>query len=586
MTEMSILTLAAVWVCLACGSAAGEVERHATVEWMRRCQNSDGGFGSFPGDISAIRPTACAAEALQSLGATVPDAEKVADYVARQQKPDGTFLGRQWGTRWRDQSTLVNSHYAVRALRALGHPVPRRRALVQFVLSRQRPDGAFLEDLYPEREAPCREAFYAIDILQAVDAQVPRSSDLVGFLHYMQTDEIRHDGGFMNDAPPDWEVHRDLSQRSVSSDGYKDPGPEDTRAIPAKVGYTNATYFAIAALSLLGSSPPDRDAAVKFLRSEQHTSGGFLSGMGDYGAFHDATEGRMYDTYRALAALRLLARGSGESGESAWRAFLSSGQVDTVKCAAWIQSCQNPDGGFARRLDSISRASDMEATYHAVAALTLLGKPVPQPQRQRPPQTETLPADVKHEHSSPYFQPDQPGQALYLHRIVAPIRSAYGTDEATALGLMHWVKQHIVFATNYRNEAALIIEDETSNCGGISRCLTGLLEAAGIPARFLMVQGHCVTEAHIDGRWCLLDPELDGAFRDEDGRLYSAFDIHTRHQRGLREVTAFGDWRYEKYTVCVPLPGEEERELQIGTRETASSPTVLEAYPELADALR
>jgi len=581
MTEMGMVALVAVWACLVCGSASAEAERHATVEWVLTCRNSDGGFGSFPGDISAIRPTACAVEALQSLGVAVPDAEKVAEYVARQQKPDGTFLGRQWGTRWTDQSTLVNSHYAMRALRALGHPVSRREELVTFILSRQRPDGAFLEDLYPEREAPCREAFYAIDALGAVGAQVPRSSDLVRFLHYMQTDEIRHDGGFMNDAPPDWEAHRDLPQRSVSSVGYRDPGPEDTRAIPAKVGYTNATYFAIAALSLLGSGPPDRDAAVKFLCSQQHTGGGFLTGMGSYGAFHDATEGRMSDTYRALAALRLLAGGS---DETAWRAFLSSGQVDTVKCAAWIQSCQNPDGGFARRLDSISRPSDMESTYHAVAALTLLGKPVLQPERGRPPHTGTLPADVKHEHSSPYFQPDQPGQALYLHRIVAPIRSAYRTDEATALGLMHWAKQHIVFATNYRNEAALIIEDETSNCGGISRCLTGLLEAAGIPARFLMVQGHCVTEAHIDGRWCLLDPELDGAFRDEDGRLYSAFDVHTRHQRGLPEVTTFGDWRYQEYTVCVPLPGEEERELQIGRGDTASSPAVLAAYPELARA--
>lgn len=193
---------------------------------------------------------------------------------------------------------------------------------------------------------------------------------------------------------------------------------------------------------------------------------------------------------------------------------------------------------------------------------------------------ETLPREARFPLSSAYFQPNQAGQALYLHRIAAPLRRQAGSDEDTALALMRWVNRHVVFSESPRNEAALIVEDARGTCGAQARCLVGLLEAEGIPARFLMVQGHCVSEAYLEGRWCLLDTMFEGAFRRPDGLLYSAFGIKERHRRGEPDATTFGDFRYESFTVCWPQASREELEIYIGPADTADSPSVRRAYPE------
>jgi transglutaminase-like putative cysteine protease len=213
--------------------------------------------------------------------------------------------------------------------------------------------------------------------------------------------------------------------------------------------------------------------------------------------------------------------------------------------------------------------------------LAFLREPVPASVEARAPLREDLPRRATFEVSSPFFQPDQPGQALYLHRIVAPIRAARRTDEATAIETMRWLTCQIVFHENYRNEAALLLEDGLATCGGQARMLAGALEAAGIPARFLMIDGHCTTEALLDGRWCLLDAEFNGAFRRPDGRLFSAFDVHERHRRGESEVTTFGDWRYGSYTIIWPRGGAEYDEIQIGPGDGPDSSAARRAYPEL-----
>ena len=254
--------------------------------------------------------------------------------------------------------------------------------------------------------------------------------------------------------------------------------------------------------------------------------------MGDYGAYQDRSEGRMADAYHAVSGLYLLAPTEGADPQTegaAWSRFLSAGRIDFAQCAAWIASCQNPDGGFARGPDPVSRPSDMAATAQAVLTLSALGRPLPSPADGEAPRREGLPEGAKFELSSPFFQPDQPGQALYLHRIVAPVRAACGSDEATALALMRWLHRHLVFHQNSRNEAALIIEDGLGACGPQARCLAGLLQATGVRARFLMVVGHCTCEGYIDGRWCLLDAMFDGAFRGPDGCFCSALDGHRRY---------------------------------------------------------
>ena len=224
----------------------------------------------------------------------------------------------------------------------------------------------------------------------------------------------------------------------------------------------------------------------------------------------------------------------------------------------------------------------MEATAQAVLTLSALNRPLPSPADWEATRREELPEGATFESSSPFFQPDQPGQALYLYRIVAPIRAACGSDEATALELMRWVQRHIAFHQNSRNEAALIIEDGLGACGPQARCLAGMLQAAGIRARFLMVVGHCTCEGYIDGRWRLLDAMFNGAFRGPDGRLYSALDVHEQHRLGRPEITTFGDWRYESYTIYEPKDGGGYHEFAIADGDTADSPSARAAYPELS----
>jgi len=557
-----------------------------TLAWVLACQNEDGGFGAFPGDISALRPTAWALDALPALRVPIPRPHDIADFVISQQNENGGFRGRPWGLRWTEKSTLVDSYHAVRTLLGLGRPVPRSAALIEFVRSRQRADGAFLQDLYPERAGVCAQTSQAVSILDALGAEMPRRADVIAFLHRMQSGNIRRDGGFIAEDTPEWEeLVRAARRWAKSVHPYRDPGPDDTRAIPIAVGYTSATDLAIRALSLLGDRPRDVPGALAFLCGQQHESGGFLCGIGDYGAYQDRSEGRMADTYHAVSGLRRLApteRADSQIEDQAWSRFLSSRRIDVGQCAAWVAACQNPDGGFACCPDAVSRPSDMAATAQAVLTLSALDRCLPSPADWEAPRREELPEGAKFGLSSPFFQPEQPGQALYLHRIVAPIRAACTNDEATALALMRWLHRRLVFHQNSRNEAALIIEDGLGACGPQARCLAGLLEATGIRARFLMVEGHCTCEGYIDGRWCLLDAVFNGAFRRPDGRPCSALDVHEQHRRHQPEITTFGDWRYESYTIYEPKGGAEYHEFTIAADDTAESPSARAAYPELS----
>ncbi len=552
---------------------------HPVARWILACRNEDGGFGSFPGDISALGPTYWAVGALPTFKLALPDPERTAHFICSQQNDDGGFRGRPWGLRWTEKSTLADSYHSVAALRTLGFGVPRPAELAAFVRSRQRPDGAFLQDLYPETAGVCTETYYAVSVLAAVGAETPRARQVADFLRGMQNQNVRQDGGFVAEDSPDWQhLVEDAREWAAWTSPYRDPDPGMKEAIPVAVGYTRATFFALAALRLLGEAAPSAEAAAGFLARQQHPSGGFVTGMGDYGAYRDRSSGRMSDTYYALAGLEgLLGKGGSSFFES-----LSEHGVDVANCGAWIAACQDPGGGFACRLDPASRPSDMAATAQAVLALALLGRSVPRPRVSSETSREELPPGARFDLHSPFFQPDQPGQALYVHRIVAPVCALHRTEEAVALDLMRWVNEHLEFGANSRNEAGLIIEDGFGACGPQARCLAGLLEAAGIPARFLMVKGHCTCEAFIDGRWCLLDAMFRGAFRRKDGRLCSALDVHEQHRTGRPEITTFADRRYESFTIYWPKGGPDYTEIEIEAEDSADSPAARRAYPELS----
>ncbi len=550
---------------------------HPTAAWVLACQNDDGGFGAFPGDISTVRDTDWALRALEVLGLEVPSPGAVARFLRSWQNEDGGFHGRPWGTRWVGRSTLIDTYHGVAALARLGQEIPRREALVAFVASRQRADGGFFQDGVPDfpfTSATTEQTFYAAAILDHLGAEVTRRREAIGFLRHMQRDQVRGDGGFMYEDIPEWSSLYEAARVWADSvDPYRSPGPEDTRAIPIGVGFTTPTARALAALELLGGEAPDPAGARAFLASQQHASGGFLTGMGDYGAYHDRSEGRMSETYWALRGLRLLV------GEAQWAAYLGSAPFDRERLAAYVASCGNPDGGFARRPDPASRPSDMRATAQALQVFAWLGEPAPRPAAPVEPRREVLPPQVELGEASVYFQPDQPGQALYVYRLVGPIRAAHDGDEAAAIAIMEWLNRSFRFGAITPSESGLVLERGVGNCGSLSLALVGLLEAVGLSARFLEVEGHNVVEVLIGGRWQLLDPMFQGAYRRPEGGLSSAFEVHEAHLAGEPEVTDFGDFRYGRYTIYWHR-GLEEEEITIGPGDGRGSEAARRGYPD------
>lgn len=72
-----------------------------------------------------------------------------------------------------------------------------------------------------------------------------------------------------------------------------------------------------------------------------------------------------------------------------------------------------------------------------------------------------------------------------------------------------------------------LIEKGVNLCEAISRLMVCLLEVLDISARIVMqvVNGHIVTEAFIEGKWCFFDPRFGIFYADENDRLLSVREI-------------------------------------------------------------
>ena len=77
------------------------VQRKAIIEFLRNCQNSDGGFGGGPGQLSHLAPTYAAVNALCILGTEaaykVVDREKLVSWMNKLRLEDGSFLMHEDG---------------------------------------------------------------------------------------------------------------------------------------------------------------------------------------------------------------------------------------------------------------------------------------------------------------------------------------------------------------------------------------------------------------------------------------------------------------------------------------------------------
>jgi hypothetical protein len=123
---------------------AGEVVPPKAADYLKSLQAADGGW-AFSGDTKAgaadTNTTAVAVQTLAAVGepATSPAMQKAAAYLLSQQGTDGGFPYQKAG-QFGGESDVNSTAYVVQALYYLNGNVDKA---VSFILSMQKPDGAF-----------------------------------------------------------------------------------------------------------------------------------------------------------------------------------------------------------------------------------------------------------------------------------------------------------------------------------------------------------------------------------------------------------------------------------------------------------
>lgn len=179
---------------------------------------------------------------------------------------------------------LSSLFYLLAALSADGRDVANREELVDFIRSRQAPNGGFVdvrtEEGRPEdTDTHVAHTYHAVASLKLLGADVPHADQCVVYLRRCQT-----------------------PARSRRLSGFGHGGylfdPDVQR--PGNYPDVYYTFAALQALSLLNSEPADLPACTSWLLSLQNHDGGF----GDRPGWRS----RLYSTYYAVHSLGLIAQ--------------------------------------------------------------------------------------------------------------------------------------------------------------------------------------------------------------------------------------------------------------------------------------
>jgi prenyltransferase beta subunit len=254
----------------ALGGAISPELRARVVDYLRRCQAPDGGFGAAPaaGD-SHVVPTLYALRALALLGSLEAiDRPRATAFLASLARPDGAYRGRA-----RDgEASLGTTYHAVAALELLGaaNLVDRDRT-VSYVGSHRTADGGFA--LRPGAAASPAATFMAVrslKLLAALDEETSaavarhlaasRYSGRLRQAAFTSVPDIEDEADVLEalsdagrlDVVDREEVERFVASLYVAENGGFGPQPGLGTTPPS-------TYQAIACLVLLGRLPgPDR----------------------------------------------------------------------------------------------------------------------------------------------------------------------------------------------------------------------------------------------------------------------------------------------------------------------------------------
>ena len=484
-----------------------------TVRWILACQNPDAGFGLFPGDASNLLATACAVQSLHLLHHLLPERRKIMEFLKSKCNENGGFRNR-FG-RWPDESALCNTYYALSALAGCGGDLREFASTADFIHSRQREDGGFVFDYWMPENDPERSSllatYYAVKGLFLL-GQMPRQRNALSqYLLERQSDTDRQDGSF------NW--------KKEAHDG-------DT---PRNVGLLLYTGMGLSILPLLNLAPWNADKSADYILNLQEKNGGFSKGLGVYKAYDDQHVTRMTEAY--YAALGLTA--------------LDLPVQNPTGLQTFIESCLQPDGGFARLASDTP--ADMEATFFALATLQNIDAPFPAPAYPIEPVHQTnhiIPKAL-----CPQFTSGDQDELRYLARIGKPLYNKHirQGEWAVITALREWVAKACLFTSNYSHSGAQIIIDGLATCGPQGRAYTALANASGIETRMLYIKGHGLAESKINGRWTMVDPIFSDIGQDEHNELKSAWQIrqHFLKKTG-KDWTHFGDFRYEEFELQKP----------------------------------
>jgi geranylgeranyl transferase type-2 subunit beta len=285
----------------------------------------------------------------------------VRDFFRKTARPDGSFrpgLDPAYeGMSDSAFSDLAPVTYAVILHRTFGWPLPDEAKTREFLLSRQRADGAFVNvagTVDPQSsQARAYNTTMAIVALRALGVK-PRHDPLPVFDLVLRAD--------YKDLP--------LYMTSFFPLAYLASGkpipPEADRKIRALMaqaedGYLNdhvaATFHAAHYYRLLGEPTPKAEAMLRRVLRDQKPDGSWLLNP------------PARDRHAAFDAVFVLRQLGGDRPECR-RAM--------ARAAAWALSCRNPDGGFGHFPGS---TSDADACYFHLGTLVMAGalKPVDPP---------------------------------------------------------------------------------------------------------------------------------------------------------------------------------------------------------------
>lgn len=77
---------------------------------------------------------------------------------------------------------------------------------------------------------------------------------------------------------------------------------------------------------------------------------------------------------------------------------------------------------------------------------------------------------------------------------------------------LQWSLGQFYEPLSHTQDASLLLKDGLTSCAERAQILKTMAEAAGLPCRFVGLQGHVVLEVQQDGAWCYADPDYGISF--------------------------------------------------------------------------